>query len=770
MTNSPIPSAKSVSALQDTVTGGAKLTVSEHAANVVKQSTTLTLTVVNINPTVVTLQIQSSRQKIQIPLEAINSSGQLHKGDVLTLTAVKGEQAKLLSQNPVSLKNQVLPEQMSRMLSKTWHDINMHDVAKAHLYPNASIKLESGSIHGNTASQLKLANNILKYGELSLHDSPLVKVTASVKNILNNGLALQIAGAPNTQLTLTSKVLSEYQLLPKDKLVLSIRQEKGSALLESIKGVSVLGDFKVTQKHLAQINTALPPSSQISLDNIVKRNMLATNNMVNRQDTFLLPGKAEITKNVAGLEQFTEIVKQHAQNKHNNESNILVSRIKNGDRKEHLIQFVVKPSVLSIDLKFLHSDSTAPIRQQMANLENNVDVQLSRRGSDDVKQNNTKQAHLQNSSNVKPLKLLAESLFSKLPSASVPNKHEIISSKLQNEIRALLGKADNITQGSLNELNTALTGISGKAPKILNTQIHDALQKFGKLHLSNPYDGSAEKIGTDIRSGALTEPKFSGNTQTTNGHIDAALLEIEPHDIKSHQSSLLTDKLVNQAINAPKPPSTMMDALINLLVLRLLPQTNAPVNIQQHIAQMMMVKTPLQQTAKASVQNSNRQNTDLESLDTNKALLKGLSNVLNQKSLNALRSAETSIQSQDSLYFGLPNLLNPSGKDIELKIYREGKDNPNKDVKTNQHWKLDMKLDIGKQGEILAKTNLSEQHMKLSFYASSEPLENTVKKHLPQLLRRLNSLGISVAESNTYVAKIPKTLMHTQLSTMKTYA
>jgi hypothetical protein len=81
-----------------------------------------------------------------------------------------------------------------------------------------------------------------------------------------------------------------------------------------------------------------------------------------------------------------------------------------------------------------------------------------------------------------------------------------------------------------------------------------------------------------------------------------------------------------------------------------------------------------------------------------------------------------------------------------------------------------MKFEIGKQGEMLAKTLLIENQIDLQIYTSNEGLKNQVLEYLPLLQKRLSSLGIELINKGCQLGKIPKTLDSAHFSVFETDA
>ena len=69
-----------------------------------------------------------------------------------------------------------------------------------------------------------------------------------------------------------------------------------------------------------------------------------------------------------------------------------------------------------------------------------------------------------------------------------------------------------------------------------------------------------------------------------------------------------------------------------------------------------------------------------------------------------------------------------------------------------------MKLDVGPLGQMLAKTQLTEDEIKLQLYTSTTELRNKALEMLPFLQRRLSALGINLTDKSCQLGKSPKQL------------
>jgi hypothetical protein len=103
--------------------------------------------------------------------------------------------------------------------------------------------------------------------------------------------------------------------------------------------------------------------------------------------------------------------------------------------------------------------------------------------------------------------------------------------------------------------------------------------------------------------------------------------------------------------------------------------------------------------------------------------------------------------------------MNKEADDLELLIKRETQEKKKGDKEEGvSSWYLTMKLDVGDEGKMLAKTQLTDNEMKLQLYASTETLKNKALSMLPFLQKRLNALGIEITERSCTIGKVPKQL------------
>ncbi|MFC3121974.1 hypothetical protein [Agaribacter flavus] len=767
MNTSSITSPQSLPQLQDTVSGGTKMTVSEYAKDAIKQGLPLTLTVVKVNRTHTSLQIQSSNQKIRIANETLSVNPPLKEGDKLILTGVRNERAKLIVQ---SAENQNIPpiaNALARQLAKQWKDISMHDLSKAAIFPTATTRINTYS------AVLQLASNIMKFGGVDVNKDLKYGVSLDIKSKtiqVSEGrqigtVSLRTRGAPVSEITLSSDALADLEISPKDRLKIEIVNTNKGTIIGNLaleKANYQVSKLSLTKSQIVKLNESLSVSSKIALDKLLQQNIFVLGEQGHKQSQILLPASSEIVKSVKGLESIQKSI--IPQNDSQGSEQLLVTQERDGKSKYVQVQLVSKPRTIFVPIHVLHHDSSSaknPTNEHKPQ-QNSVEDNISQTQQTRTIKNKSSGEQLYKNTIDDRVFLPSRALVEQFKTLSQIDEHAV-SSKLQSNIKNLLLKTDAPVDPKLQQLiNEIFKGLLKVTQTKLDTPPLNAIKLAGK-QTNNTTDASTNANSIPVIDKQITRKENTDKAATEFPDIPSNT------ELKQLHSSLLTDGMLTQAIRTPKPANNFVEALVNLLIVRLLPSTSAPASIQQQLTHLLLGKSQIPQFTKQANQVSSKNRTESEH-GSHTQLLNGIRQIFNQRSLNTLKSADNTIQSSDSLYFVVPNLINPSGQEIQVSLKREHQRNDDEEDRLETQWKLDLKLDIGKRGQLLAKTIIRQQSLSLGLYASNDALKRSVEQSLPKFGQRLNDLGISLVEQKVYVAKIPSSLMETQLSTMKTYA
>ncbi|MFQ3248862.1 MAG: hypothetical protein ACI9O6_000666 [Glaciecola sp.] len=242
--------------------------------------------------------------------------------------------------------------------------------------------------------------------------------------------------------------------------------------------------------------------------------------------------------------------------------------------------------------------------------------------------------------------------------------------------------------------------------------------------------------------------------------LPAATTPTAPIDARSIQQ-LIGAPLNNAPINAlsPTAASGFLSGLVTLLQVSLATQLQRQSNkqaskLQDQIPDVIKSVVPgIQKTTSSKLMQDFRQ------FDAKHTLSAEVAKMLFSHQHHKLKSIESSLQGQDQLYYALPNTFSKNADDIELLVKRETRENKSKPNEAGvSSWYLTMKLDVGPLGQMLAKTQLTEDEIKLQLYTSTTELRNKALDMLPFLQRRLSALGINLTEKSCQLGKIPKQL------------
>jgi hypothetical protein len=329
-----------------------------------------------------------------------------------------------------------------------------------------------------------------------------------------------------------------------------------------------------------------------------------------------------------------------------------------------------------------------------------------------------------------------------------------LQSNIYKELNQALPKAQSMTQ-SLPRILDQLHTVGKDASSDLKQLIKQVSQQI-KMYLP------------------LNEPSKSDIPLAFSDDIDEIAASPSPRQIKQ----ILTETALPNVTSVPRHALHAMNSqsgLVNGLVSMLQASLQAKLIAQQpQLLPALLQSLPFANAlpaandkTKAST-NQTKILQDLGKLDPRGNIIDELNKVLSSHSLHKLSSAEASLQNQDSFYYVLPNMFSSQHKDIELIIKREREFAGENEKASQQKWQLTMKLDIGDNGDVLAKVKLANNNLELNLYASNQCLKEKILNYLPYLYKRLSSLGLQV-KPNCFLGKIPSTLHKTDYQVVQAY-
>jgi hypothetical protein len=375
-------------------------------------------------------------------------------------------------------------------------------------------------------------------------------------------------------------------------------------------------------------------------------------------------------------------------------------------------------------------------------------------------------------------------LLQKVKSNLSPQAFAELPAKLQTALQHTLSHSAP-TGESIDVVKTALEKLVVQGSVESKQQFAPLLQQLKSLSAVNSEATKALDVA-NIDRASKPDLKVDTNAELTpktkldaSGKDSAELAQLIKQTMSAEALTQITTPL---AQSSAKGQNSFIEGLVTLLKLSLAANLVNRADAQSTARQSMLqssIPTFIAGIVKAnSSQNDKPQPAkvlqDLSRIDPRGSLISEIGKLLSSHNTQKLRSAEASLQGNDTYYYALPNLLNKNGQDIEIAIRRETErekeDEANAEQSLSQVWKLDIKLDVGKYGKVLAKTKLQNNAVDLHLYASDEALKARVLKYLPMLHARLKALGIEVNAQRCDVGNITPSLLKTQLNVMHTYA
>jgi hypothetical protein len=348
-------------------------------------------------------------------------------------------------------------------------------------------------------------------------------------------------------------------------------------------------------------------------------------------------------------------------------------------------------------------------------------------------------------------------------------------------------QANKTSQTNTAQSTGILTQLLGQLP---NSKITAALEQFTQL-------GAPEKTSSPVnvdalrnQAQALSKQALSlsaSQSQSLGNIINALNADADIESLGPEAQTLL--KNIKEQLPASNPAQALSDTRVIQQLIGA-PLNNAPISALQPNASSGILSglvTLLQVSLASKLQHqSNKQASkmqdqlpdiiksivpnvtsaqsaklmqDFSQFDTKHTLSAEVAKMLSSHQHHKLKSIESSLQGQDQLHYALPNMFHKNGDDIELMIKRESKESENEqDAGKNASWYLTMKLDVGPLGQMLAKTQLRDDEIKLQLYTSTAELKNKALDMLPYLQKRLAALGINMTDKSCQLGKIPKQL------------
>lgn len=782
MTQNSIPALIAMSSLQQTASSEQQAALTAHGLKVTHAKTSVSFTVLSANTDSLVLQDNANKQSFSLPSSSFTGDVRPSAGDTLLLVNANDRQLsfRLLSSTAATTgpmgQALTLPLTYNRALIESWPRINLSAVNKAPLIISAQLSIDKNDISMAALAKV-LVQNAVKLGQPLIALPILAKVNAIVQANQGNisalvKLPLSDIGSKdiNISLPISEKLKSAVQVGSKIEVVLTPNRKDAS-----IQAVTIAKGIRFANVDIQAANRANPllqqKVQQISQSILFNTANLNPNAQSNVTQTYVQAIDKAILN--ALPKSFSAHIKAHIPSAQLADTRLLISPAKpslqgdssSANNKQVTISVVQKPQLIQIVTQSVKPEHVARFLPDIS---------------------------------VKPS---VENSFERIPSTDAVNKNSINSA--QKVIHADKGMAKDalLTQLTQRIPADAMRALSGKIQQALN---HTLAHSEPTAPVINAVKTTLESIlvSAQPETRALLKPllrqinlmlaetmsnapKPSGESGAVDNNQTAEKRALSSSELPDLLRANMSTQAVTQIAQNTQMPSqnSFIDGLVSLLKLSLATKLAFPANSQSlgkaseiapNIA-AFATQIIKQSQGKGDRASASRILHDIAASDSRGSLISDIGKLLSTHNTQKLRSAEASLQGQDTFFYSLPNIVNKEGEDIELVIKREKERAPQGNEAPNGYtWKLDMKLDAGKYGTVLAKTQFKMhaqgQGIDLHLYASSEALKARVIKYLPLLHQRLSGLGIQINSQTCDVGKVDSSLFTTQLNVMHTYA
>lgn len=344
-----------------------------------------------------------------------------------------------------------------------------------------------------------------------------------------------------------------------------------------------------------------------------------------------------------------------------------------------------------------------------------------------------------------------------LRTSKAPNTSPLLQTaqaKITADVSQVLPQSEPL-QTQLPKLLSTLVELRKNATGTLQQQINAHIAKLSPKHSSDVTSKSNNAVPTKVEL---------PNVEAIKADLVAPLVNT-PNQISSIVNSTSGSGVVNALVG-----------LLNMGMLAKLiaqPQANATSIADKFQLLTTFLAQPTQSKSNSSKPDNAKTKAnvlrDLAKLDPDNRLLQQTSKALSSHNLQKLLAAENALQGNDLFNYSIPNPFSNQYQPINLRIARKpAEQKQNNGAISASSWHLTMNLDIGKQGQALAKVKMLQNDLNLDIYASNEQLKNKIIKFMPYLHKRLSEHGLKVSHQ-CYVGDTTPTSSLTQTQLVKTY-
>jgi hypothetical protein len=763
-----------------------------------------------VSSNTVTLTNPQSKQSVQLPANVLANLGNIKAGQSFELVGIANK-PNTYALIPVAVTNRqsANPSQQSRLLAST--NISVNDNQLNALVGKASA---NGDVSFGGKPVINIAGRITAISA----NQVTLSFTVPNSNLPVQQAQISLTQAQANSLSVNSKVSIAADISAQQAKIISLTSTSIQNALSANKPNKIIN----LSSQLAQLNNAALPNKLISasiLQQLSTSSGSISSALNNRQNN-ALPGlnQAIIPLTDAKLSDLPKALLTSLQNaiaKVNTTAATQVSLVIEGTGNANTLKLSVlgnlgKSSVelnatqiralllAGVDAKTLGNNSLLDAtRAQIANTPSGT--RLSANGSDAKAPGNVSVASALSSTIAKQgfigsraqlgVNQAGNPSVTNPPSGlrdanPVTNAPNFNTNLLLEQLTKFISSPAQGSQAANTQNSTILTQLLSQLP---NTKLSSAIEQLtntGPIQKPNP-TSTIDALKAQVQAlSKTTLAQSASQTQTLSNIINALNAEADIAQLSPETQTLLRNireqlpttqpaidaraiqQLVGAPINnaplnalSPIAASSFLSGLVTLLQVSLASKLQRQSNkqaskVQDQIPDIIKTIVPhIKSTQSAKLLQDFRQ------FDAKHTLSAEVAKMLFSHQNHKLNSIESSLHGQDQLYYALPNIFNKNADDIELLVKRETRqDNGENSNEGDSSWYLTMKLDVGPLGQMLAKTQLRDDEIKLQLYTSTTELKNKALDMLPYLQRRLSALGIELTAKSCQLGKIPKQL------------
>ena len=767
-----------------------------------------------VSSNTITLTNPQNKQSVQLPASVLANLGNLKAGQSFELisiankpntyalipVAVASRQNTKLSQQSVLLASsniRINDNQLNTLVSKASANADMSFSGKAIINISGRITAISAkqvslnfSVPGSTlpAQQAQLSLNQAQVNNLKIGGSISIAIDISAKQARIISLtstseqSVLNANNPNTTLKLSLQLTQLNSAALSNKLI-------STSILQQLSTSPALANAAVnnSQSNVASgLTQAIIPLTDAKLADLPKPLLTSLQNAIAKVNT---SGASQVSLVVEGTGNTNTLKLSVLGNLNNSSVELNANQVRlllaTLDAKASGKAGLINGPGLGVDSTLAKASAANLATRTLASaLSNTIARQgfIGSRAELGVNQAGNPAVTNPQPGLTDPATATTTTPITKSPAASAPS---FKTDLLLQQLTEFINSRPQVFQPSDKQNSTLLTQILSQLP---NTKIGSVIEQLSNVGVTqkNTSGSTLDALKTQVQAlDKATLAQSASPTRTLANIINALNAEADIAELSPAIQTLLRNiretlpntsttqpaidaRTIQQLIGAPlnNPPlnalppiaaSSFLSGLVTLLQVslasRLQRQSNKQASkLQDQIPEIIKSIVPnVKNTQSAKLLQDFRQ------FDAKHTLSAEVAKMLFSHQHHKLKSIESSLHGQDQLYYALPNIFNKNADDIELLVKRETREekDSNKGISS---WYLTMKLDVGPLGQLLAKTQLSDDEIKLQLYTSTTELKNKALDMLPYLQRRLSAFGIELTEQSCQLGKIPKQL------------